>query len=99
MTGDGGRPRQREGERRTVRARKGVVLATGGYDWRPELVETFEFIHGMHSVTLPTVTRRSPAPGRRLRAATATTLPQGKGVHFGIHVPGEMWGGKPMYRA
>jgi len=85
-------------ERRTVRARKGVVLATGGYDWRPELVETFEYIRGMHSVTLPTVTGDHLRLAAGLRAATATTLPQGKGVHFGIHVPGETWGGKPMYR-
>lgn len=42
--------------RRTVRARRGVVLGMGGYDWNPELMESFEFVQGMHSVTLATVT-------------------------------------------
>lgn len=84
--------------RRTIRARRGVVLATGGYDWKPELMETFEFVRGMHSVALPTVTGDHFRLVAGLRAAIATTLPQGKSTHLGIHVPGEQWGGKPMYR-
>ncbi|MEU6643538.1 FAD-dependent oxidoreductase [Saccharomonospora sp. NPDC046836] len=87
------------GDRRiAIRTRSGVVLGMGGYDWAPELVEGFEYVRGMHSVTLPTVTGDHFRLGARLRAAIATTLPQGKGTHFGVHVPGETWGGKPMYR-
>src|SRR3546814_13534895 len=35
---------------------KAVVLATGAYDWSPELVETHEFIKDMYSLTPPTIT-------------------------------------------
>lgn len=84
--------------RRTIRARRGVVLGMGAYDWKPELMENFEFVQGMHSVVLPTVTGDHFRLTAHLRAAIATTLPQGKSTHLGIHIPGEEWGGKPMFR-
>jgi len=77
---------------------KAVVLATGAYDWSPELVETHEFIKNMYSLTPPTITGDHFLLASQLRAAVATTLPQGCSRHVGIHIPGETWGGKPLYR-
>ena len=85
------------GGERSVRAGK-IVLATGAYDWDPELVETHEFIKDMYSLTPPTVTGDHFVLASQFRAATATTLPQGCSRHVGINIPGEMWGGKPFYR-
>ena len=75
-----------------------IVLATGAYDWNPELVETHEFIKDMFSLTPPAVSGDHFALASQFRAAIATTLPQGCSRHVGINIPGEMWGGKPFYR-
>ena len=88
---------RQEGSERTVRARN-VVLATGAYDWSPELVETHEFIKNMFSLTPPTITGDHFQLASQFRAMTATTLPQGCSRHVGINIPGETWGGKPFYR-
>ncbi|TYL55451.1 FAD-dependent oxidoreductase [Nocardioides sp. BGMRC 2183] len=37
----------------TVTARKGVVLATGGYDWNPDLVHRFEGVLDAHGSAAP----------------------------------------------
>ncbi|GAA3886027.1 3-oxosteroid 1-dehydrogenase [Leifsonia kafniensis] len=81
-----------------IRASRGVVLATGAYDWNPELMETFEYVRNLYSVVLPTVTGDHFKLASRFRAAIGTTLPQGKSTHLGIHIPGEEWGGRKMYR-
>ncbi|GAA3885931.1 FAD-binding protein [Leifsonia kafniensis] len=83
---------------RSIRARQGVVLATSSYDWDPVFRETFEHIKDLHSVTLPTVTGDHFRLASDFRAATATTLPAGNPTHVSINIPGEMWGGRPMYR-
>jgi 3-oxosteroid 1-dehydrogenase len=83
--------------KRRIEARS-VVLATGAYDWSPELVETHEFVKDMYSLTPPTVTGDHFKLAAQFRAATATTLPQGCSRHVGIHIPGESWGGRPFYR-
>jgi 3-oxosteroid 1-dehydrogenase len=75
-----------------------VVLATGAYDWSPELVETHEFIKDMYSLTPPSITGDHFQLASQLRAAIATTLPQGCSRHVGINIPGEIWGGRPLYR-
>ncbi|MDB5715011.1 MAG: hypothetical protein JWO15_2408 [Sphingomonadales bacterium] len=86
-----------DGAERRIKARS-VVLATGAYDWSPELVETHEFIKNMFSLTPPTITGDHFKLASQFRAATATTLPQGCSRHVGINIPGETWGGKPFYR-
>lgn len=85
-----------DGERR-VRA-DAVILATGSYDWSPDLVETYEFIRDMYSLTPPTITGDHFRLASQFRAKIATTLPQGCSRHVGIHIPGESWGGRPLYR-
>lgn len=85
------------GVERRIRA-DAVILATGAYDWSPELVETHEFIKDMFSLTPPTITGDHFQLASQFRAKTATTLPQGCSRHVGIHIPGEIWGGRPLYR-
>ncbi|MEV1131900.1 FAD-binding protein [Agromyces sp. NPDC049794] len=84
--------------RRAIGARRGVVLAMSAYDWDPTFRETFEHMRNLYSVTLPTVTGDHFRLASRFRAAIATTLPAANPTHLGIHVPGETWGGRPMYR-
>lgn len=84
--------------RQTLRARRGVVLAMSSYDWDPSLRETFEYLPNLHSVTLPTVTGDHFRMALPYGAAIATTLPAANPTHFGINVPGEVWGERPMYR-
>ena len=79
-------------------AARSVVLATGAYDWSPELVETHEFVRDMYSLTPPTITGDHFRLAAPFQAATATTLPQGCSRHVGINIPGESWGGRPFYR-
>ncbi|GAA1518221.1 FAD-dependent oxidoreductase [Nocardioides humi] len=43
----------RDGEDVVVAARKGVVLATGGYDWNPDLVHRFEGVLDAHGSAAP----------------------------------------------
>lgn len=88
---------ERDGVRHRIAARS-VLLATGAYDWSPNLVETHEFIKDMYSLTPPTITGDHFRLASRFHAATATTLPQGCSRHVGINIPGEIWGGKPFYR-
>lgn len=88
---------ERDGVRHRIRT-KAVLLATGAYDWSPELVETHEFIKDMYSLTPPTITGDHFRLASRFHAAVATTLPQGCSRHVGINIPGETWGGKPFYR-
>ncbi|OCK82588.1 fumarate reductase/succinate dehydrogenase flavo protein-like protein [Lepidopterella palustris CBS 459.81] len=39
-----------------IGARSGVVLATGGYDWRPDLVRSFDALPVAGNMTMPTIT-------------------------------------------
>ena len=86
-----------DGEEHTILT-PAIVLATGAYDWAPDLVETHEFIKDMSSLTPPTITGDHFKLAAQFRAKTATTLPQGCSRHVGINIPGETWGGKPFYR-
>jgi 3-oxosteroid 1-dehydrogenase len=88
----------RNGESRRVRAGRGVALATGAYEWNPELVKTFEFVENMSTLVPPTVTGDHFSLAAPFGAAIATTLPQGASRHVGLNVPGEVWGGKPLIR-
>ena len=88
---------ERGGERYRIAA-PAVLLATGAYDWSPDLVETHEFIKDMYSLTPPTITGDHFRLASPFHAATATTLPQGCSRHVGINIPGETWGGRPFYR-
>jgi 3-oxosteroid 1-dehydrogenase len=81
-----------------LRARKGVVLATGGYDWRPDLARYFEQLPEWHSMCPPTVEGDGLVMGTEVGAAIAAVPPQNLGLFYGYRVPGEEHEGKPLHR-
>lgn len=89
---------EREGKDFFVRARKGVVLATGGYDWHPDMPKYFEQLPAWNSVVMPTVEGDGMVMGGEVGAAVAAVPANNMGIFFGYHVPGEEQEGKPMWR-
>jgi len=87
------------GKSLTVRARRGVVLATGGYDWRPDLAKWYEQLPEWHSMCPPSVEGDGLVMATEIGAALAAVPPQNLGCFFGYQVPGEEHEGKPLFRA
>jgi succinate dehydrogenase/fumarate reductase flavoprotein subunit len=54
---------------REVVARKGVVLATGGYEWNAELMRDFDFIPGLEPLSPPSLTGDGLIMGAEIGAA------------------------------
>ena len=91
--------RAADGHVTRVRARLGVVLATGGYDWHKDLVRSFDGLPDAGSMAPPTVT------GDHLRMAakfgaipTPARVPSQSPIFVGYKVPGEMIYGRTSYR-
>jgi len=61
-----------DGERQTILAAQGVLVATGGYDWNPELVARFDKRTSQGSSAPPTVTGDHFALLGHLRPVTRT---------------------------
>ena len=89
---------EREGKDFFVRARKGVVLAAGGYDWHPELARYFEHLPEWQSMVPPSVAGDAWVMASELGAAIAAVPAQNLGIFFGYQVPGEQQEGKPLWR-
>ena len=89
---------EREGKDYFVRARSGVVLGVGGYDWHPELFRFFEQLPEWHSMCQPTLEGDGIALAGELGAAIAAVPPCNLGLFFGYQVPGEEHEGKPLWR-
>jgi 3-oxosteroid 1-dehydrogenase len=80
--------------RRRITAHECVVLATGGYDWHPELAREFEVNLGMASAAPPSIV------GDHLRLATAVgarTSHHPKAIRLGVRVDGDD-DGQPLTR-
>ena len=83
-----------------IRAREGVVLATGAYDWNPDMVEAFEDTPSEEvvSAAVPTAT----GDGHRLAANRGAKLgtypPIGGAKGFFIKVPDREFLDEPLYR-
>jgi 3-oxosteroid 1-dehydrogenase len=90
--------RDTHGERE-IRARYGVILATGGYDWALDKLSILDGLHGLRSMA-PATTRGDHLDlTRRLGAAIATVRqPYTSGAVFGTHTPGEDRDGEPVFR-
>ncbi len=58
---------EREGKDFFIRARKGVVLAAGGYDWHPRLPKYFEHLPEWQSMVPPDGDRRRDGDGSGAR--------------------------------
>ncbi len=90
---------EHEGRHITIRARKGVILAIGGYDWHPDFPKYFEGLPEWKSMIQPTVEGDNLLLGGELGAALAGVPPYNLGMFFGYRVPGEQHVGKPLWRA
>jgi len=88
----------REGKDLFIRAKKGVVLATGGYDWHPTLPKSFELLPKWSSMVQPSVEGDGFILGSELGAAIAAVPAHNLGLFFGYRVPGEEHDGKPLFR-
>lgn len=90
---------QKDGQPFRVRARKGVVLGMGGYDWNPSLAKSFEGLPEWHSMVQPSVEGDNIVLGGELGAALAGVPSYNLGMFFGYQVPGEQHDGRPLWRA
>lgn len=79
-----------------VRAPRGVVLATGGYDWRT--VDQQEGIPEYGSSCPPTVTGDHLVMAGEIGAAITVLPPLGMHTEFGYRLPGEEFEGSPLWR-
>jgi 3-oxosteroid 1-dehydrogenase len=73
---------------RRLLARKGVILATGGYEANPEMVANFERLPGWRSQFPPGVTGDGLVLGAELGAAVRV-IQNNMQLFLGIEVPGE----------
>jgi 3-oxosteroid 1-dehydrogenase len=89
---------QREGKDYFIRARKGVVLAAGGYDWAPELARYFEQLPEWQSMCQPSVAGDAMVAGGEIGAAIAAVPACNLGLFFGYHLASEQHEGKPLWR-
>jgi 3-oxosteroid 1-dehydrogenase len=89
---------QKGGKDFLVKANRGVVLATGGYDWHPELPKYFEQLPEWHSMCQPSVEGDGFVMGSELGAQIAAVPPNNLGLFFGYHIPGEESEGKKLWR-
>ena len=90
---------ERDGKPFRIRAKKGVLLAIGGYDWKPEMAKYFEQLPEWNSMCPPTVDGDNMVIGGEAGAAIAAVPPHNLGQFFGYRVPGETQEGAPLWRA
>jgi 3-oxosteroid 1-dehydrogenase len=84
------------GEQR-IRARRGVVLATGGLDHNPDLTRTYEQLPELHSMAPISVEGDHVVISGPLGARVAATPPSMTPRALGFLVPGHEVEGRPMY--
>jgi 3-oxosteroid 1-dehydrogenase len=90
---------QRDGGDVRIRARRGVVLAIGGYDWNAKLTRYYEQLPEWHSMCQPSVEGDNVVLGGEIGAAFARVPSYNLGMFYGYRIPGEEHEGKPLYRA
>jgi 3-oxosteroid 1-dehydrogenase len=87
-----------QGELR-VRARKGVMLATSGYDWNPAFVKAFEALPVAGTMCPPTVEGDHLVMAADFGAIPMPSrAPAQTPIFIGYHIPTERIYGKPTYR-
>jgi 3-oxosteroid 1-dehydrogenase len=90
---------EREGKDFFVRARKGVLLAIGGYDWNPRLAKYYEGLPDWKSMCQPSVEGDNMVLGGEIGAEFAGVPSYNLGMFFGYRIHGEEHEGRPLYRA
>jgi 3-oxosteroid 1-dehydrogenase len=88
----------RNGEEIEVRARRGVLIATGGYDWNAEMTRAYEQIDDYHSACPPIVTGDHLTMGSEIGAQITVLPPVGLLLSIGFHIPGEEYEAQPLWR-
>lgn len=89
---------ERDGREFAVRARRGVLMAIGGYDWNPELAKYYEHVPEWYAMTPPQVEGDNFTMGGEIGAAVAALPPWNLAVLLGFRLPGEEHDGKPLWR-
>jgi 3-oxosteroid 1-dehydrogenase len=88
---------ERDGRDFFVRGRKGVLLATGGFEWNEEMNRRFIYSPPLHAYTAPSNEGDGHIMGMEVGAALA--LMDHSIFQPGFNLPGEVVeGGKPFYR-
>ncbi len=82
---------------RTIGA-EAVLLATGGYDWNPEMVRSYEHLPGIRSMAQTTVEGDHIVMASRIGGMVASVPPVSNPIIVGFHTPGEQVDGHPVYR-
>lgn len=88
------------GGTRRICARCGVMLATGGYDWRPDFLRGFDALREAGSIVLPTVTGDHIVLASKLGAIPVSCrAPAQTPIFIGYKVPTEtIYGKTPSFR-
>jgi 3-oxosteroid 1-dehydrogenase len=84
-----------DGRRQTVRARRGVLLNTGGFEWNAEMNNRYLPVADVHPFTPPVNSGDGHIMGMRIGAATAL-MDQAQWDPT-IRIPGETHDGEPLY--
>lgn len=83
----------------TVRTKKGVLLATGGYDWNHEMVRRYEALTDFGSMCPPTIEGDHITMAAEVGAIPyASRAPAQSPIFIGYKVPGELIYNHPSYR-
>ncbi len=91
--------RDEKGTTRRVRARLGVVLATGGYDWKSDFVRAFDALPEAGSMAPPTVSGDHITMASKAGAIPVPSrAPSQSPIFIGYKVPAEEVYGKTSHR-
>ena len=87
---------ERQGRDFFVKGKRGVLLATGGFEWNEEMCKRFINQPSFHGCTAPSNEGDGHLMGMEIGAAVA--LMDHSIFQTTIHIPGEEVDGKPYYR-
>ena len=87
---------EREGRDFFVKANKGVLLATGGYEWNDKLNKQYMRVREIHGITPPSNSGDGHVMGMEVGGAVA--LMDFSLLMPTVRIPGDEIDGEPMYR-
>lgn len=90
---------EHDGQSFFVRARRGVVLALGGYDHNEQLARSFEDMREWHGVFPGHLHGDHLVMGMEIGAAIASVPPTNLALFYGYQIPGEEVDGMPLWRS
>ena len=87
-----------DGTQRSLAAHRGVLLATGGYEWDPVRTLKYEQLRGYRTLCPPIVTGDGMEMAEDAGADVVALPPIGQASVFGYGIPGERFEGQPLWR-